>query len=93
MYDVIVKDEEFESSSATIKTACGKIDELIEKYIEIMTKAIQQGFVSGESADALSVYVEQANQLRNAMSCFALNHETVKNLFLNEIDEADSYLY
>lgn len=93
MHDVIICDEEFESAASVVQRACSKIEQLVSLYLRIMENACNNGVVSGETAEALKVYVGYAERLKDVTDLIAEHHSLVNQYFLDAVDTADNYLY
>lgn len=93
MHDVVICDEEFESAATSVQRACNKIEQIVSLYLRIMKNACNHGVVSGETAEALKVYVEYAERLKDVTDLIAEHHSLVNQYFLDAVDTADDYLY
>lgn len=93
MHDVIICDEEFESASDSVSYACHRLEKFIWYYILIMKKVCSEGLVSGGASDAMKVYLEYAQRLKDVADLIAETHNMVKVMLLEDIDSADKYLY
>ena len=93
MHDVIVVDEDFSASASRTQAAAEQIESILDRYLAIMKTASSAGAVSGETAEALSSYVAEAESLRGILSQIDASHSAQIQSFLSRIDEADSFLY
>lgn len=93
MHDVIVCDEEFESSAAAIRKACNSMETYLGVYIRIMDRVCENGITSGNTASAIRTYLSYAKRLRDVADEIASAHSESATLLLKAIDAADTYLY
>ena len=93
MHDVIIKDEEFEFAQTTVRMACNKIDKLVEDYLALMEKTLNEGVTDGETYRALRTYKAYAEKLKGIGDAFSAHHNTASSTFLKLVEEKDTYLY
>lgn len=96
MHDVFIVDEEFDQAAKNINDICGKIDALIQQYVNILNSLIyedKEGKMEGDTANALSAFTEYARHLLGEAGKLAASHQTAERNFLSQVDDTDSYLY
>lgn len=58
-----------------------------------MNQVAEDAVASGETAEALRVYISYAEALKGAMGVIAESQNLSTQRFLDTVDHADSYLY
>lgn len=70
-----------------------QLDKSIAEYISILRDVKDKGIVSGQVSDALSSYIEYAQQLKGQMETISTSLNVQIDNFLKRIDSEDQYLF
>lgn len=70
-----------------------QIDKFIAEYINILQSIRDTAIVSGETANALRMYIEYAKRLNMQIGNVSENVQKQLNRFLVNVDSADQFLF
>lgn len=93
MADIIIDDSYVAELAEYIEKYGETFEEFYERYLTLLRGFHARGVSSGNTADAIQEYIATAEALKNyvADSTEVLG-QTLRE-YLNEVDEADRYLY
>lgn len=91
--DLVIVDEVVESYEDKIKTSCEKLNSYFNRYINIMESVYQNAIVSGETSAAIEEFVNLASQVKGKFRDVGSCSRSTLMCFLDDVDEADKYLY
>ncbi len=92
-YDLIVKDEEFESVGKELSSFGDNLEDTIEKYRSIIEHISASALVSGEVHEALLLYSDYIMKLRIISRRIGEKFTRLVSNYITEIENADDYLY
>ena len=76
---------------------CGRrgliLESVLRQYIAELTAVNNSGIDSGETAQALKAYISYAENMKNKLKDHSITFKETVIDFLNEVDEADEYLF
>ncbi len=93
MNDVIVNDEYISEMIQFMNTQGQQFEDCISKYNLILMIAQMNGAYEGKFADALSKFASAAAKLSGDLESISQIGKALLEGYLNEVDEADKYLY
>lgn len=99
-YDLIIEDENCKEVGENYVKEATKFEDILKEYIRIMEEVVESGIPSGQVHENLKVFLDEGIKKINTGSdgtgerLFLANKaKTCNDEFIEEIDEADSYLY
>lgn len=91
--DLIVKDDEFYDAGKNFNSFHTTLSDAIKQYKTILVNISTSAVASGKTHDALVMFIEYINKLEVIVSDLAGRYETIINNYLEELENADDYLY
>lgn len=70
-----------------------QLDIFVSQYISILKGVKQNGIKKGDTADALGAYIKQAEKMNKQIGTISKSAQTYANRFVNQIDQADQFLF
>lgn len=93
MADIIIDDSYVAELAECIEKYGETFEEFYERYLTLLRGFHARGVSSGNTADAIQSYIATAEGLKNYVADSAgVLGQTLRE-YLNEVDEADRYLY
>ena len=93
MADLIIDDGYIQALGNHYKMCAEQLQNAVDEYIKILSKATSGNVSSGEFKEALSGFLQYAAPLREAIASFGVEIENSCHRFLEEIDEKDQYIF
>lgn len=90
---LIVDVDAYLNTSKVVSDFTQQIEELVSKYITLLSDAKEKGVKSGQTADALENFITEIKKVKNVISEAGNSYVKIINDFLHEIDVADELLY
>lgn len=91
--ELIIDDEYCRSMGQFFEDQGKQLDQLIASYNSILKELRQNAIVSGDVANSLSLYIDYANRLNQLFSKVSDVAKQQINAFIDQVDEADQYLF
>ncbi len=92
-YRLIISDEYVRACGEYIENQGKRFDQFFTEYITILQNATSLAFCSGEIHTALNKYTDIAIQCKGIVSDTSQLVKNTTDCFLDDIDDADSFLY
>lgn len=93
MSEPIVVDEYIEAVAEFFRAQGNRYSEALEAYVKTMQEINREGIIAGETANALAVFISQAEQLVNGIGEVSRQACVGAITFLEDVDESDEFLY
>lgn len=91
--ELIVDDEYCKKMGDYFLKQGQQLDTFISQYISILKSVKQNAVKQGETADALAAYIKQAEKMNKQIGSISKSAQTYANSFVNQIDQADQFLF
>ncbi len=91
--DIIIDDDFCRSMGKYFSSQGEKIDNIVFEYVSILQDLRNRAIVSGDTAKALSSYIEYASKLKKQFGGISSVAKMQVEMFLKAVDESDQYLY
>ena len=90
----LIIDEDYINEMAEYFETQGKqLQNMVDSYIAIMKRVVEEGIVKGETSDALMTFLAYAEKLNRVIASTSKEiRDSVMN-YLEEMDVQDQYLY
>lgn len=91
--ELIIDDDYCDSMGKYYQEIGTQMDEIVTTYISIIQNVKSNAIISGEVAQALSVYISYAQKLNGMIKSFSTPTAVDVKQFLFDIDEKDQYIF
>ena len=91
--EIKIDDDYVNSQAEQIATWSSDLQTGIDKYTGILKNILEDAIIEGETAEALTSFVEYVENLKDIVRDMGEEAKGMCLAFLSEVDEADSYLY
>lgn len=88
-----IEDDYIKDQAQLIGEWANDLQESIDKYIAIMNHIIEEAIIEGTTAEALTAFVSYVENLKEIVKEMGTETKGMCLSFLNEVDQADDYLY
>lgn len=91
--ECIIDDAYCEAMGIYFVNQADSLEAMLRGYVSILKEVKNKGIPSGETADALSAFIQYAERMKGELEKLAeISQQHVKN-FLTAVDDADKYLF
>lgn len=91
--DLILTDEDIKQQSETFKKLGKQLQSTVDTYIAYLEKLKNYGLISGEAANALSVYIDYCKKLDGVFEKMGNTYSVYLEQYLQDVDKYDEELY
>lgn len=92
--ELIIDDEHLKSAGKYCRCKGNMvIDKMIDEYIAKLKEIEEQALISGTISDQFTAYIMKAESLKECAGEIGEKVENLINLYIQEIDNADQYLF
>ena len=91
--DLIIDDDFCKEMGTYFVKKGEELDQMVSNYISILKNVRNKGIVSGDVATALSSYISYASRLKKQIGRISSDVNKQINSFLDQVDNADQYLF
>lgn len=89
----IIDDEYCTAMGEYFKKQGENLDKMVSDYVSALQTVRNKAIKKGEVADALDSFIDYAEKLKEQMGIISENAQAHVNKFLEQVDEADQYLF
>ncbi len=93
MSEPIVVDEYLESVAEFFQQQGSRYENAVTAYVNTLQTISAEGIISGDTAEALKEFIAQAEKLVEGIGNISRRARVEAITFLDDVDEADEYLY
>lgn len=91
--NMILDEEELYAFCNDFNSAATEVNNKIRKYIEALKNVRNNAIKDGETAEALSTYIEAAKLLQNQIIVVSQNEKILVRKYISKVDTDDKYIY
>lgn len=91
--DLVVHDEFISGSADKCKTQGAQLEQIIVKYIQILTDMHTDSLMTGETANALGLFIDSATLLQGTIEQNSNQVDYDLRAYITGINDADQYLF
>ena len=95
--DIIFIDEYTVELGESVKIELYRINDVLQKYLQCLTKICEIGLIEGKTADALNAFISDANKKIAGENICTIGDSIAAssgyNEYVSKIDDADDPLY